>query len=93
MMRIVILLFTSILGACSTLEPTDRTAQIPNIPVEKKDCESPLGLIGDGESREGFLNEYEPVGHSCQPGPLICHDGVWSGEYVHKKCTPGAEIP
>ena len=75
--------------ACSTLVPAERTARIPNIPVEKRDCESPLGLIADGESVMGYLNEYEPAGRSCQSGALVCHDGVWSGEFVHKHCVPG----
>jgi hypothetical protein len=93
MRRIPLFASILILAACSTLEPAERTARIPNIPVEKRDCESPLGLIPDGGAVQGYLNEFEPVGRSCQTGELVCHDGVWSGEYVHPKCTPGAGAP
>lgn len=92
MTRMALLLITAYISACSTLAPEERTATIPNIPVEKKDCESPLGTIPDGGSAAGFLNEYEPAGRSCQPGELTCHDGLWSGAYVHTKCTPGAGV-
>ncbi len=94
MIRIFIIVWAAMLAACMTnTAPGRHNAKLPNIPVEKKDCETPLGPLADGDKAEGFLNEYEPVGKSCQLGVLVCHDGEWTGEYVHKKCIPGGRAP
>ena len=82
-----------LLSACTTLQPRERTARVPDIPVERKDCESPLGPIVDGDTKSGFLNESEPFGKSCQSGILTCHDGLWFGDFVHPTCVSQPAAP
>lgn len=91
-MKLIILIFI-LLASCTTRLPKVGSTKIPAAPIEKKDCESPLGVIEDGERAEGYLNESEAFGRSCQKGYLVCHDGVWTGEHVHKHCAPGPGAP
>lgn len=78
------------LSGCATIKPEPRTGTIPDIPVEKRDCNSPLGVIPDGQTATGYLNAFEEGGRTCQKGVLTCFDGEWSGEYVHPYCE---EVP
>ena len=56
--------------------------------IEEGDgCQSPLGFIPEGHSKNGYLQSIALGGSNCEQGVLTCTNGQWSGAYINPSCT------
>lgn len=86
--------FASSFVGCSTttVDEPNRPGSSPGGVVEPRGCLTPLGELKDGDKAYGYLRASEPVGKSCEKGALVCHDGIWTGDYVHPACKTDSEV-
>lgn len=58
----------------------------PVTTIERKSCETPLGVIPDGGKATGYLKSLVDPGEICISDTITCKDGTWSGQAIHPTC-------